>query len=215
MSEPGPVVLIFGRRSGTSSLAKVLVELGYPVRGPLDCRPFPAQPDGHYENTFARSINHAILSNFNMKPGVPGLVPFQKCSPLDAWASRHPESFIVKDPGLDMAWPVWVRTLSPRKILGIWCWRKPGEREESLRRNYSIPPDNAHWAVTMYDLCVEAATKHIDTIEATVHEPFRVKRVTSWLDVHGVLPNMDAPKARMILGDETDSQMKDERPCLS
>lgn len=214
MSELGPICLIFGRRSGTSSLAKALFEAGYPLRGPIDCRPFPAQPDGHYENVFARGINQGILEHYHMKPGVPGLVPFQKCQPLGAWADRHPGPFIVKDPGLDLTWPVWLRTLALRKIVGIWCWRDPQERRASLQKNYAIPPDNAKWAVEMYDLCVAAATQHVDCLRLDLEEPFRIKRATAWLDLHGIHHVPGDPEPRRILSDE-DPKEKDPAPCPS
>ena len=199
MPELGPICLIFGRRAGTSSLARDLFHASYPLRGPLDCRPFPAQPDGHYENTFARGINQGILDHFNLKPGVPGLVPFQICQPLGNWADRHEGPFIVKDPGLDMTWPVWVRTLTPRKLVGIWCDRDPEARKESLRRNYAIPPQNAHWAVAMYDLCINAATKHIQTIRVDLADPSRNKLVQGWLHVAGIFPDPAYPQPERIL----------------
>lgn len=190
-----PICLIFGRRSGTSSMTKELVERRFPVREPLDRDPYPAQPEGHFENTIARGINQGLLEHFHMRPGDPGLIPFQVCPVLRTWVDRHPGPFIVKDPGLDLTWPVWARTLPHRRLIGIWCCRPKVDRIASLVKRYNIPEDNARWAVEMYDICVSAVRTYIPTTHIDLYDTDRIEQAIHWLEGNGIHP-MSVPETK-------------------
>lgn len=185
-----PLALIFGRRSGTSSMAKELYDLGYPLRGPMDCRPFPkSQPQGHYEPFIARDkINREILLWFRMPSAVPGLVPFLSYPPLTQWVKARPDPFIVKDPNLNHTWPVWVRSLPFRRLFGIWAARDPSECKASLVKRYHMTPDDAHWCIEMEQLTVDAAARHMPMLKVDLHDPNRTTRVKAWLHVNGISP---------------------------
>ena len=63
-----PIVWILGRRSGTSSMAKALYDQGFPLTGPLNTKPYAAQPEGHYENQDILNIHDALFAAHNFKP---------------------------------------------------------------------------------------------------------------------------------------------------
>ena len=91
MHSMNPVCLIMGRRCGTSTLTKALIDMGYNLMGPLDLRPYRTQDyKPHYENLTARAFDKKILKHFNMNTREPGIVPFIPLENLAEWINAHP-----------------------------------------------------------------------------------------------------------------------------
>jgi len=198
----GAICLIFGRRSGTSSLAKALYEAGYPLRGPLDVREFDSAKDGHYENFEARAINGGMMRHFRINDKYPGLTPFLIHQGLEAWLADHESPFIVKEPRLCLTWPAWFRTAEAcgRPVVAIWC-RRPHEgqvRSLQTARGYEYERRDAKLCVEMYEHGIRLAAQMMPTLELWI-EPdgpvrwvrslFREHRAARWLDRHRILPN--------------------------
>lgn len=185
----GTIGIIFGRKSGTSSMAKALVEQGFPFLGHLDTRPFPAMPDGHYESFEIRDYDRKILQSFKLADNNPGLAPFMNFELLMGYLDGNPQACVVKEPALDLVWPVWVRSCKTleRPLVGVWCRRPKDQQAESLVRNYKMHEDNAYWCVEMYELAVQAATTYIPTLDVWLDDPDRVEKASEWFREHGIV----------------------------
>lgn len=202
-----PLGIIFGRRSGTSSMARELFKLGYPLRGPLDCRPFPgSQPEGHYETFRAREMNGQIMKWFTMQPATPGLTPFLIYPHIQKWVSQRKEPFVFKDPNTDLCWPIWVRSLPYRQLIGLWCRRDKVEQRDSLIKRYRMDLDAAHWCVEMYEICIQAACQHMPMREVQLEDPDRVEKAVSWFRSNGISVASRHPEDIEVFALEEDQQ---------
>ena len=188
---------ILGQRCGTSSLAKALYEQGFPLSEPLDTRIFQnVQPEGHYENVFARDWNRKLMANFKVTAVQPGLLPFLKWDVLSGWLAREPADFIVKDPQLAFVWPVWLRTLREMPghdaaLCAVWCRRDFGQQVTSLQK-YRISEEDAAYCVNMYEACAAASAKFIPTLEVWLDDPDRVAKAAQFFRSHGLTEDAGA-----------------------
>jgi len=186
--------VILGRRSGTSTMAKWLFDNGFPMREPLDTRYFKNQPQGHYESWEARDWDAKILHRFSMTAGVPGMVPFLKFEPLRHWFDDHAEPFIVKEPNVNLVWPVWLRTATEhenkRDLVGVWCRRSEVEQVSSLVRAYNMDEQDAKWCVKMYEASALAACNEFPVLQVWLDDENREQKAADWFIEHGLGPQM-------------------------
>lgn len=176
------IVYVLGQRCGTSSLCKRLVELGYPVVGPLDMRAYESNPDGHYENIAARRLNDQILDQFNTDVFRGVLCPPMVCPSIQGFLSSYQGHIILKDPRFAYTWPIWKASAGDDCAV-IWCRRDAGEQVQSMMRCYGLEWNSATANVKHYEVCAEAATREIDpSIEVWLHDKNREVVVTEALD---------------------------------
>lgn len=203
----GTICLIFGRRSGTSSLAKSLHERGYPLRGPLDTRELRTNPDGHYECLEARHMNGGMMRHFRINDKYPGMTPFLIHQGLETWLADHEAPFVVKEPRLCMTWPAWFRTAEAcgRQLVSIWCRRPVEGQIRSLETAYEYERRDAELCVTMYEHCVDLASRMMPTLELWIEPDGSIRwlrsllrewRAARWLERHGILTNQGEYHAR-------------------
>lgn len=175
------LVLILGRRCGTSTMAQGLLDRGFPLRGPLDKRHFPSNVQGHFECLEARELNFEIMRHFRITCEHPALVPFLVWPRVAEWIDLHPPSFVIKEPNLNFTWPIWSRS-TKRSIRVIWCRRDPAEQEASLVKWYDKDPEQAAWTVKQYEQCSRAASIHFECLQVWLDDPERIDKVVEYLN---------------------------------
>ena len=154
-----PIVWILGRRSGTSSMAKALYDQGFPLTGPLNTKPYAAQPEGHYENQDILNIHDALFAAHNFKPWSCGILPFRPMPALNEWLKAHPEPLLLKVPSIAQAWPVWA-SMTTRPVYLMRCTRSKREQIDSMVRRYNLDEHTAAGIIELYEGSYDWMERH-------------------------------------------------------
>ena len=194
------MVLILGRRTGTSTLAKAVFDRGLNLAGPLDVAPFDQNPQGHYECEDVRNLNIRILKTYRTNTNMPGLMAFRYLKELPGFVEDRlhhgwgKSQVIVKEPLLASTWPMWWRSFRDLFDGGvdmkvIWCRRDRADTIRSCERWFQPQVEElVDWGlcVDSYALHAKTALDFLGGIELWLDDPDRESKALDFIELEGL-----------------------------